>query len=68
MIRDGIRVENDLTDKTPSQFSDQSFLHTSYLNSVNKRKAKSIIYGGRGPKSCLQNKIGLDKTTGYQYS
>lgn len=31
-----------------------------------KKKNDGIAYGGRGPKSTLQNRIGLDKTTGYQ--
>ena len=40
---------------------------STYLDSVEKTKAsRGIAYGGRGPRSALQNRIGLDKTTGHQ--
>lgn len=46
----------------PSQFSEQkSNLLKSYLHSIaqSKQQHTGIAYGGRGPKSALQNRIGL---------
>ena len=46
-------------------FPGKEFMKTNVTLSAQDQKKFGISYGGRGPKSALQTRIGLDKNTGF---
>ena len=69
VIRQDGTKQNSAKQDDVTQVSQLSISDTIAAISTTQQYPKnrgSIIYGGRGPKSALQNRIGLAKTAGVQ--